>query len=554
MHNQQQSISDLLSSSQEAALKSISIGFFANNSDDLDVRTTNCLIYAEKNNKLEHLFGNLYDLYVAPSRKRNLLLNIPNFGKNSLIILNKALSNLVEDDSLLQIYEDLCNQTPESLSDYESIDQLLKKEISCLADRRLSEIIKLRFLDKKKQTLEEIGAKFDVTRERIRQLEITAKSKLTSSLQMRFTKEEIFECSRDWFESFFFKNNSFVSLKMAKKILNDEDEPTYRNLFIRINSNNLESFLNRYFLFDKNFKGWFNSISGNHEYTEAGQGLSFNEALNQAKWPIKLNSIALKMNLPEVVALDFVLLSKNLEAFTIDNQIYIKYIKLRKSVAVRLALSRFENGANFIEIQEFIRDAFDIEISIRAVSANLDYLQEAVLIERGRYSKYMLFEYLNLDQNQIDNIKEFAIEYLMDMQEYVSASIIYNQLLRRNNSTKFGFVKSSYVLYEICKTDKRFISGRGAMLGLKSDKFQGVFTPLMKEYINLMKKYNHPLTARKIVKELSSTRSLLEAAVFNQLDNDAHGIFVRIGNGFYLAQDLAQTNKDEFWEVDFEDT
>ena len=105
---------------------------------------------------------------------------------------------------------------------------------------------------------------------------------------------------------------------------------------------------------------------------------------------------------------------------------------------------------------------------------------------------------------------------------------------------------------KICKVDKRFINGRGAMLGLKSDKFHGVFTPLMKEYINLMKKYNRPLTAGKIVKELSSTRSLLEAAVFTQLNKDIHGIFIRTGNGFLLANDKSHLEIDDSKLEEFE--
>ena len=69
-----------------------------------------------------------------------------------------------------------------------------------------------------------------------------------------------------------------------------------------------------------------------------------------------------------------------------------------------------------------------------------------------------------------------------------------------------------------------------------------------------MNKFNRPVTVSEIIDELSSKRQLLEASVFNQLNNDSNGLFVRIGDGFYLSDDRqSNQNNNELWETDFDD-
>jgi hypothetical protein len=310
-------------------------------------------------------------------------------------------------------------------------------------------------------------------------------------------------------------------------------------------------------MFNENYNGWF--IDEEHDIKrlikDDASGLDLEEALLKSGWPIKLSSIAENMGLPEEVALDAVLLSKKLKIYKIDNEIFIKYKKLTSSTAVRLALGNFQDGANFIELQQFIKEAFNLNLSIRSVSANLDYISDSVMIERAQYSKYILFDNLNLDEEKVDSIKQFTINYLMKRQEFISAAIIFKNLLKDNNSFTSNPLMSSYVLYEICKVDNRFINGRGAMLGLNNDEFKGEFTPLMQEYVNLMIKFSRPLTVSEIIKELSSKRDLLEAAVYTQLNNDTHNVFVRIGNGFYLKdiKNIPINNRNELWELEFDD-
>jgi len=544
-----------ISNTQRKALKNISIGFFANNSKELGVRTSKRLLEAEKSDKLNYIFENIYDLYVAPIRIKNLLFNISGFGKDSQKELNNALISLIKDDELLFYFENLCNQASTKLDDIESIEKLIESTFSQIEDGRTKEVITLRLLSHKKLTLEEIGARFDVTRERIRQLESKGLSKFKTSLNIRFTEDQIIEWSRDKLENFFFAKNSFVSLKTATRFLKDEVEPTYHNLFIKVYNKNLEHFLTNLFTYNKKYNGWFLNSEVNQDYSNIESRITIAEALLRARWPIKLTALASDMKLPESVALDSALQSKNLEIYEINDENYIKYKKIRVSEAVRLALSNFKYGANFIELQEFIREAFNLNVTIRAVSAHLDYFSDAIMIERAQYSKYILLDNLNLSPEEIESIKQYAINYLIKKQEFISATIIFKNISKDNKLLISKPLMSSYVLYEICKIDSRFLSGRGAMLGLIDENFKGEFVSLIEEYVNLMNKFGRPLTVTEIIKELSSKRDLLDAAVFTQLNNNIHGIFVRIGNGFYLndIQNRTNQNTDELWELEFDD-
>ena len=544
----------------EVNLKSISLEFFVEKYDVL-VRVRNSIVAEATNSDLGTL-GTLHD-FISSNELRENLLKMPNFGKTSLINLKDCINELIENERLLKEFANICNNTSESLDtseslkDLNSIEEMLEYEISNLGNKEKA-ILKSRNLHKPILTLEAIGKTIGLTRERVRQINSKSLRKIRYSLTYKkYNKKDLAYYFKEELDNFFFSENSFISLKTAKECLKTEPEPTSIQLFIQIMSNNLNNFLNVYYMFNENYNGWF--IDEEHDIKrlikDDASGLDLEEALLKSGWPIKLSSIAENMGLPEEVALDAVLLSKKLKIYKIDNEIFIKYKKLTSSTAVRLALGNFQDGANFIELQQFIKDAFNLNLSIRSVSANLDYMSDSVMIERAQYSKYILFDNLNLDEEKVDSIKQFTINYLMKRQEFISAAIIFKNLLKDNNSFTSNPLMSSYVLYEICKVDNRFINGRGAMLGLNNDEFKGEFTPLMQEYVNLMIKFSRPLTVSEIIKELSSKRDLLEAAVYTQLNNDTHNVFVRIGNGFYLKdiKNIPINNRNELWELEFDD-
>jgi len=86
--------------------------------------------------------------------------------------------------------QDDLNPTPE-----QSVEQIMLKDqltelLSCLKDRE-REVIKLRFglEDGRPRTLEEVGYEFNVTRERIRQIEAKALKKMKNPTRSRFIKD-----------------------------------------------------------------------------------------------------------------------------------------------------------------------------------------------------------------------------------------------------------------------------------------------------------------------------------------------------------------------------
>ena len=505
-------INESISNDQAKSLKGISIGFFANNSMDLDVRTRNCLIEAEKNKSLEHFFENLYDLYVAPSSIKNLLTNLPNFGKHSKAKLNVALKNLIEDEELLLNYETLCNEAPETLSDYESIKDLMEREIYQIDDKRALEIINFRLLKSKKSTLEEIAANFVVTRERVRQIEAKSLLKLKSSINLRFNEEQIIEWSRNKFENFFFAKNPFISLEMAIKILKEEDEPTYNNLFININSKGLEDFLNKYFLYSVPYKGWFvdNEVNEINITNEPQHNqLSFSEALQKSNWPIQLDDVAKLLNEPKSVTRDKVYLNNNNSLKKIGELELIEFKSVKVQNMFRYILRK--NGAemSLYEIQEQCKKLFKRNLTIRNTGSRLSETDGILIVERGKYN---LIENLSLTENEIEMIYDFTEAFLLNQQKFISSKIICKEIYL--NSLIDSEMLNGYSLLGLLKSDRnnRFKCERGLMIGLNNDEFSAKKVDQLDEVIQLIEDKGS-LSIGQIVFHLSQHREILNMTI-----------------------------------------
>jgi uncharacterized protein YdhG (YjbR/CyaY superfamily) len=530
------SIAESLSHNKETALKNISIAFFANNSKDLDVRTMNCLIEAEKNNSLERFFENLYDLYVAPSKIKNLLFNLPNFGKHSLVKLNIALSNLVEDEKLLHTYEELCNEVPETIRDYESISDLMEREINQIDNKRELETINLRHLKSKKPTLDKIGVSFDVTRERVRQIEAKSLLKLKSSINLRFNEEQIISWSRGDIEEFFFQNNSFISQITAKKILKHEPEPTFINLFINILSTNLDKFLNKYFFYSQTYKGWFignefNEINDTNEVQE--NQLSFLEALQKSNWPIKLDDIANLLNEPKSVTRDRVYLNNNNSIKNIGELEFIKFKSVKVQDMFRYILRK--NGAemNLYEVQDQCNKLFKRNLTIRNVSSRLAETDGIIIVGRGKYN---LIENMSLTENETELIYDFTEAFLLNQQKFISSKIICKAM--HSNSLVDSEILNGYSLLGLLKSDRnnRFKCERGLMIGLKSDEFSAKKIDQIDEVIQLLEDKGS-LSTSQIVFHLSQHREVLNMTIEKILKENDDMFFITHGNKWNLKNE-----------------
>ena len=113
--------------------------------------------------------------------------------KQDIASLDASISKDGEDDSVLgDFIEDEDRETPEDAAATQLLKEQVAEIISTLSERE-QKIIKMRFGigGGKTHTLEEVGNEFSVTRERIRQIEAKALSKLRKHKQMKRLHEYI---------------------------------------------------------------------------------------------------------------------------------------------------------------------------------------------------------------------------------------------------------------------------------------------------------------------------------------------------------------------------
>ncbi len=113
-----------------------------------------------------HRLGELYDY---PEKK---LLKEKNIGKRSLDYINYVKSKIVFGSNNSTSSDEDENKIPN--------DQLISYFLNTCGDDRTKEVIQRRYglVSGEKETLEEIGTKYGLTRERIRQIQVKAKKRL----------------------------------------------------------------------------------------------------------------------------------------------------------------------------------------------------------------------------------------------------------------------------------------------------------------------------------------------------------------------------------------
>ena len=76
----------------------------------------------------------------------------------------------------------ISNRTDKWRNNKEYLKQLLKEAIKTLSEREQA-IVQKRYLTEHPQTLEDLGAEFHISRERVRQIETKALEKIKKSMQ-----------------------------------------------------------------------------------------------------------------------------------------------------------------------------------------------------------------------------------------------------------------------------------------------------------------------------------------------------------------------------------
>jgi RNA polymerase primary sigma factor len=85
-----------------------------------------------------------------------------------------------EDSKLVDLIEDSSTTSPVKVLEMNELKEIINSALSSVLNTREESIVRLRFgIDEEKEhTLEEVGHQFQVTRERIRQIEVKAIKKL----------------------------------------------------------------------------------------------------------------------------------------------------------------------------------------------------------------------------------------------------------------------------------------------------------------------------------------------------------------------------------------
>ena len=133
----------------------------------------------------------LADRLGLPVHKVELLLkssrNVNSIDENAFQSTGKSLP-----DKEIKLKDRLVSETfqPSSISDRNSLRSEIRRVMGILSERE-AQIVEMRFglTDGNQMTLEEIGKLFNVTRERIRQIEARALSKMRHPLQTEELKE-----------------------------------------------------------------------------------------------------------------------------------------------------------------------------------------------------------------------------------------------------------------------------------------------------------------------------------------------------------------------------
>ena len=538
-------LEDSLNAKQIEALKNIPLSFFVSSCDQVSIRTRNAILKADG----LYEYQNLYDFYVSPDRYKENLLCLDDFGSLSLDNLINSVKFIINEEGLLTRLSDTVTKT-RNINTYETIDEFVNYAIISILSDKERLIIKERYLNENTLTLEEAGSKRNVSRERIRQVESKAIKKI-QGFDLCSSAEESHIKFQIEFENSFFENCDFVSIKRAESIVKKMHKSV--TLYIKIFANSLSELLNKNFFYSSKFQGWFanEAILNETENSFILQAcFDIDLAIQKAQWPITISNLSDIMDLPEGVVTDMVILSNKLDIEEFQSGDFVRPVKVTVKNAVRYVLRRYKKGMTLEEVKDNCLEMFSLNLTVRAIGSALGDLPDGLIVDTGTYA---LYEYLEITNKQLNNIREFGKKYLLKEQEYISAFVIFNNLKKQNNFfEKYGALDNGHIFFGVCQDNESFITKKGFMLGLNTSNFEGEYVSLTKEIVDLMNQERRPLSAREIIDKLSATRFLTHSSIQGIIERD---IFEKIGDSFYLSGDQSHLNidDDETFEDDFDD-
>ena len=397
-----------------------------------------------------------------------------------------------------------------------TFDRLLN---DALTNREL-DIVESRFglRTQSKQTLEVIAGRYDVTRERIRQIEVKAKRKLKSpaivyamQLYLRIKSSGI------WNE--LSTSGDVVTEQMLhgwQRKLSGRATLAIDVVFNEIEKY-LQAFSNQRTL-PSGLLIWVSPRLTEEEVEEAVSDLSKHSSLDVsviqsikqtiqgAKWPITLTYLSnvLPHLSREAIQRE---LQTNFNAVVYGDTVE-KISGLSASTRLVILLRTAGHALQLAELEARHSAVFKEKMSVHAISATLQRLEEALIVDRGTYD---LYENIILSPSEIAEVRDASAAVLLRENNFISAKVLFRLILPRLDD-QICQVLTPYMLLGICQDDERFDCRRGLMVGLLDPQFQGQFELLDDTIEDLVRKHG-PLSITEIKRRISSTREVLDTSI-----------------------------------------
>lgn len=430
------------------------------------VRLINALALAESKGLLP---ASTLGEYLNLKNPYSKFIKLENAGKKTINELDDIISSILSQDVAINIKKHKETDSIEEV-EFASIDEAVK---SILSDKEIHILVSRGI---KKQTLEEIGQKLEVTRERVRQVEKKAILKLIKRLSLdqkvlsfeskmvdcggglplEILKESL-GASR---ESTFIIAHAFTYIGKPKKILND-------NLSFKeiIENNSL-----------------WNSILSDYFF--------------KTSWPINVEELKASISaVPFSYVLSFIERKGGVFSESKDEITY--FSKFPFKFYIYQVFIKEKNDLHFSELTKKINHYFNLEKGERDVHALIGRMPEALIVDRGTYN---IYENIGANQFDIERIVQDVEVFLQSKQDYVSVQIIFDEVFRTQRPE---WLKGYYILFGVLQDYGDFVIRRGLMVGL--NEFKKDFKPISEEVADVIKLYG-PITASGIQERLSNTR------------------------------------------------
>lgn len=448
-------------------------------------------------------------------------LRIKNFGKKSLNELKEKINHFCKENSPKYTGEETVNNGTSFAIIIENIFP------SLLTEKQL-QIIKLRYGydDGKRKTLEHIGKRVGITRERVRQIIVSAHKHLKHPIRKRYLQEILAHI-----ESELLHHKGIVSVTDLSKVA-FFSTGTKKQLRFLLNLT-AELYEERYRIIENKF---LTSLSDDEIKTLQCE---IREAVLKCKFPIKekalTETIILSIGPLSKEYLTYYLLYK--EPIVISKRKVLSPGRLSIPKRVKLIMQDIDRPIHFSEIARFYRNHFgdtkirtsDIE---HAIHARIGDSKDFIIVGRGTF---ILKDKFKIPDN-INEIIATSKEILQNLKTISDTKYLISELKKRNIDV--GNL-NEYSLKPILLEYRGFIKYRKFEVGIEelADKYER--KPLNDLMFEILSFTTKPMHVKTIWKEIQKQRGFPEYAIAQRLADDSR--FIKVDTAIYtVAKNIAQ--------------